>query len=82
MCSLSLSTTLPNTSSACPSDDALRGLLLPSVLPGLEVVLVRHLDGCSSCRERLEELAAGQEFWAEIAQHLGQLAERLSDGPG
>src|SRR5262245_59593308 len=47
-------------------------LLLSDRLPeGTEPDLESHLLSCPACRRRLDELAGGPRWWAEVRRHLG-----------
>ncbi len=57
--------------SSCPEPDRLRALLDGSLPADDADALSGHLDTCEICRHTLEELVAGRESWAAIAEQLG-----------
>ena len=49
--------------------DQLAALLAGHLDPASEAAVDRHLDECPACRDALEALAAGREWWADL-RHL------------
>jgi WD40 repeat protein/predicted Ser/Thr protein kinase len=54
--------------STCPNADVLRGLLDSSLPEPVQAEVVAHLDACSSCQVKLEQLAASGSAILEVAR--------------
>jgi serine/threonine-protein kinase len=54
----------------CLSREELQQMLSGEVAVRNEVAVERHLEQCDQCRQRLEALAAGGDWWQGAAQHL------------
>jgi WD40 repeat protein len=54
--------------STCPNPDVLRGVLDSSLPEPVQAEVVSHLDGCSSCQVKLEQIAAGGSSVLEVAR--------------
>jgi serine/threonine protein kinase len=52
----------------CPSPTQLKGLLDSSVTPQEQAQITAHLDSCTECQVKLEQLAAGKTDLIEIAR--------------
>ncbi|HEY7423356.1 MAG TPA: protein kinase [Gemmataceae bacterium] len=73
----------------CPAPFVLKQLLDGIVPEAEQARLQGHLETCAACQQRLQQLAAGGDSWAEAVQHLGaepprgealrQAMERLRD---
>jgi serine/threonine protein kinase len=61
---------------SCPSDETLAGLLADVLTPAERGRLVRHVEGCASCQEKLARLTAtpDTEMWRR-AGHAPQSSE-------
>src|SRR4051812_25132847 len=54
--------------STCPNPDVLRGMLDSSLPEPVQRDVVAHLDECSSCQVKLEEIAAAGSSIREVAR--------------
>lgn len=54
--------------STCPNADVLRGVLDSSLPEPVQAEVVAHLDGCSSCQVKLEQIAATGSSLLEVAR--------------
>ncbi|HEX3147611.1 MAG TPA: serine/threonine-protein kinase [Gemmataceae bacterium] len=52
----------------CPNPDVLRGLLDTSLPEPVQEEVVAHLDGCTSCQVKLEQIAAGGSSILQVAR--------------
>jgi WD40 repeat protein len=52
----------------CPDDDVLRGLLDSSLPEPVQDEVVSHLDSCTSCQHKLEQIAAGGTSMLQVAK--------------
>jgi serine/threonine-protein kinase len=59
------------TTMPCPDQARLSALLHGELSEAEQSDLGAHLEGCSSCQETLQGLAAGSGSWAGIAEQLG-----------
>src|SRR5256885_1158292 len=57
---------------SCPDRDRLRDLLEGTLPDALLADLTSHLDGCTSCQQDLEGLAAGPLPWTEAVRRHSQ----------
>jgi WD40 repeat protein/tRNA A-37 threonylcarbamoyl transferase component Bud32 len=55
---------------SCPDPDRLRQMLADNLPPAEQAELVAHLDGCSLCQQRLEDLAGANPVLLEAARTL------------
>ena len=56
--------------SACLEETDLRKLFAGGGDPSGQASLVGHLDGCARCQNRLQVLAAGNDFWSRAVKNL------------
>ncbi len=59
-------------STPCPAIADLRAFLNGELAPDIQAKIAHHIDGCASCQDGLERMAAGKDSWADAAQHLAQ----------
>jgi eukaryotic-like serine/threonine-protein kinase len=52
----------------CPNPEVLRGLLDTSLPEPVQAEVVAHLDGCTSCQVKLEQIAVGGSSILEVAR--------------
>src|SRR5689334_18141914 len=57
---------------SCPEPALLHSLLNSQLSPTDEKALTTHLESCPRCRQSLQGLAASNESWSALAQHLNQ----------
>ena len=62
--------------STCPDDEVLRGLLDSSLPEPVQEEVVSHLDSCSNCQNKLEQIAAGGTSMLQVAK-----AAKTTDEP-
>src|SRR5687767_2538218 len=52
----------------CPDPDTLRGLIDQSLPDGEQAEVTAHLDGCTSCQVRIEQMAVGDSNVLTVAR--------------
>src|SRR5947208_10840937 len=59
----------------CPDDDVLRGLLDSSLPEPVQIEVTSHLDSCSTCQNKLEQIAAGGTSVLQLAKQANTTDE-------
>jgi len=67
---------------SCRRPDQLREFLDNRLTADQETALVRHLDTCSACQQRLELLAADVDDWSDVQEMLSAGREGQCDAAG
>ncbi|MGA2256044.1 MAG: zf-HC2 domain-containing protein, partial [Thermoguttaceae bacterium] len=66
----------------CCNPDRIEQLLEGRLTTEEQLQVENHLDGCATCRNRLETTAAEQTYWQEAAIHLRNDALDEETGTG
>jgi serine/threonine-protein kinase len=66
--------------SFCPDPIHWKELLIGQLPEGQRAALHHHLESCSRCQRRLDELVAGKDLWSGVARQLRD--EPQPPGPG
>ncbi|HEX4145720.1 MAG TPA: serine/threonine-protein kinase [Pirellulales bacterium] len=66
------------TKTDCPGTEELRRLLVDSLAGERQQECTEHMDGCSGCQARLEEIATEGSNLSEVVKHLDQAAPQAT----